>query len=150
MIADNGKNDAASSRYVYLGSYEDSEEEALGCYNFDERTYFEDTGEKKTASTVVNPAENRACTTEYDNFNNEQQNHAILYRKKNLISIESLTELMSKIVNVFWDETTQREIAKSEGQLNTDAPDYLWMKKVLEEDGMVDVFRHFYPRADSR
>jgi len=148
--AANDKNDAASSRYVYLGSYEDSEEEALGCYNFDERTYFEDTGENTPANNVVNTAKNSACTTELDNFNNEQQHHAILCRKKNLISIETLTELVSKIVNVFWDEKTQREIAKSEGQLNTDAPDYLWIKKVLEEDGMVDVFRHFYPRADSR
>ncbi len=150
MIAAHGKSDYTSSRYVYLGSYEDTEEEALGCYDFDEQTYYEDTEENTPASTEDNDVEKSAYTTGVDNLNNQQQLNSFLYRKKNLIGIETLTELMSKIVNVFWNEDIQREIAKTDGQLNSDAPDYMWMKKVLDEDGMVDVFRHFYPRADSR
>jgi hypothetical protein len=58
---------------------------------------------------------------------------------------------MSKIANVAWDEKTLRVIAESdEAGLNPDSPSFLWMKAIVEEDEMVDVFRHFYPQAEAR
>ncbi|KAL3791696.1 hypothetical protein HJC23_003953 [Cyclotella cryptica] len=107
---------------VMLGSNEDSAEEALESYSFDERFF-------------VDP-ENGAST---------------LIRKKNVLGIDSLAELMAKIANVKWDEKILRAIAESdEAGLNPDSPSYLWMKMLIEEDGMVDVFRHFYSEAEAR
>mmetsp|Transcript_23076 Transcript_23076/g.42388 ORF Transcript_23076/g.42388 Transcript_23076/m.42388 type:complete len:605 (+) Transcript_23076:131-1945(+) len=112
----------AENKFVMLGSYEDDAEDALDYYTLDEQSY-------------IDPVDNTAT----------------VYRKKNLLSIEILTELMSKIANVSWNEKTQRQIAESsEAGLNPDSPAYLWMKTLLEEDGMVDVFRHFYPAAEAR
>ncbi|KAL7446789.1 hypothetical protein ACHAXM_011249 [Skeletonema potamos] len=114
----------ADGRYVILGTYEESAEDALFHYTFCELSY-----------------EDSSSTTNTRN----------ICRKKNVLSIEVLTELMSKIVNVSWDAKTQREIANSkEADLNPDSPAYVWMKTVLEEDGMVDVFRHVYPDAEGR
>jgi len=58
---------------------------------------------------------------------------------------------MAKIVNVMWDNKVLRQISESsESGLNPDLPSYMWMKKLLDDDGMVDVFRHFYPAAEAR
>lgn len=109
-------------KYVMIGSNEDSADDALECYNLDAQ-YYED--------------------PETDN--------STLIRKKNVLSIETLAELIYKIVNVQWDEKTLRSIAESEeAGLNPDSPSYLWMKMLMEDDGMVDVFRHFYPKAEAR
>lgn len=110
------------SKYVMLGSNEDNAEDALGSYSFDEQFYVDP---ESGASTLI--------------------------RKKNVLSIDSLAELMAKVVNVIWDETTLRTIAESdEAGLNPDSPSYLWMKMLTEEDGMVDVFRYFYAEAQAR
>lgn len=110
------------NRFAVLGGYEDTAEEALCYYTFDERSY-----------------------------DDPQNDTATVYRRKNRVCIETLAELMSKIANVSWNEKTQRQIAQSsEAGLNPDSPPYLWMKSLLEEDGMVDVFRHFYPAAEGR
>ena len=111
------------NKYAMLGSYEDTAEEALCYYTFDEQSY-------------VDPANNEIT----------------IYRRKNLLCVDTLVELMSKIGNVTWNEKTQREIANSEEVgLNPDNPPYLWMKALLDgEEGMVDVFRHFYPTAEER
>lgn len=112
----------ADSKYAILGTYEESAEDALFHYTFSELSY-------EDAST----------------------NTRTICRKKNVVSVEVLTELMSKIVNVSWDPRTQREVANSkEANLNPDSPPYMWMKALLEEDGMVDVFRHMYPEAEGR
>jgi hypothetical protein len=59
---------------------------------------------------------------------------------------------MNKVGGAQWDNNVQREIGNSDdATLNTDSPSYIWMKTLLEEDdGMVDVFRHFYPTAEDR
>ena len=109
-------------RFIFLGSYEESAEDALGCYNLNELYY-----------------------------DNPQTGESTLTRKKNVISIEALAELMSKIGDVTWDEKTLREISGSdEAGLNPDSPSYLWMKGLVEKDGMVDVFCHYYPTAEAR
>jgi hypothetical protein len=115
---------AADGKFVMLGSFEDTPEEALYHYNFEEQSYV-------------------------DSESEEQQ--PILYQKKNVISIDVLAEIMSKIAHVTWDEGTLRSIAEWEGAgLNVDATPYLWGRGLLEEDGMVDVFRHLYPEAEGR
>ena len=105
-----------------LGSNEDSAEDALDCFNFEEQSY-------------INP----------------ETDQSTIIRKKNLVSIDVLAELMSKVANVQWDEKTLRTIAESDDAgLNPNSPGYLWMKTIVDEDGMVDVFRHFYPTAEAR
>ncbi len=105
-----------------LGVHEDTKEDALDCYSIEECRY-------------IDPSDDTAR----------------LYRKKDVVCVDTLAELMSKIANISWDEMTQRQIANSEEEgLNPDNPSYFWMKARLEEDGMVDVFRKFYPAAKSR
>jgi hypothetical protein len=105
-----------------LGSNEDSAEDALACFNFSEQRYIDPESDEMT-----------------------------IIRRKNVIDIETLAELMGKIANVAWDEKTLRVIAESnEAGLNPDSPSFLWMKAIVGEDGMVDVFRHFYPKAEAR
>ena len=112
----------ADDKYTILGSYEESAEDALFPYTFCELSYEDSSTNTRT-----------------------------ICRKKNVLSIEVLTELMSKIINISWNPQTQREIADSkEADLNPDSPAYVWMKTLLEEDGMVDVFRHIYPDAEGR
>ncbi|KAL7499862.1 hypothetical protein ACHAWT_007882 [Skeletonema menzelii] len=112
----------ADGKYAILGTYEESAEDALFHYTFSELSY-------EDSST----------------------NTQTICRKKNVLSVEVLTELMSKIANVSWDLKTQRAIANSkEANLNPDSPPYRWAKALLEEDKMVDVFRHMYPEAEGR
>ena len=109
-------------KFCMLGSNEDSAEDALDCFNFEEQSY-----------------------------SNPETDQSTIIRKKNLVSIDVLAELMSKVTNVQWDEKTLRVIAESDDAgLNPNSPGYLWMKTIVDEDGMVDVFRHFYPTAEAR
>ena len=110
------------NKFVFLGHHEDTAEDTLDCYTFDERSY-------------IDP----------------ESNAATVFCKKSMLSIHTLTELMSKICNVSWDEKIRRQIAESsEAGLNETSPAYLWMKALLEKDEMVDVFRHYYPTAEAR
>lgn len=112
----------SDGKYVMLGSNEDSAEEALVCYNLDEKYY-----------------------------PHPETNEATIIRKKNVLSIDTLSELMNKIAHVQWNDKTLHNIADSDGVgLNPDSPSYLWMKTLVEEDGMVDTFREFYPEAEAR
>jgi len=110
-------------KFVMLGDYEDTVEDALSRYAFDERTY-------------VDPI----------------VDSDVVHRKRNVISVRKLSELMAKIGDVRWDEGTRREIANSDdAKLNPDSPPLLWMKDLMDgDDGMVDVFRHHYPNAEAR
>ena len=120
------------NKYAMLGNYEDTAEDAVDYYTFDEQFY---------------------TNTEA----NDDEDSSALYCKKNVIRIETLAELMFKICNVTWNESMQRQIfMSSEAGLNPDSPVYKWMKSLLDGDdednnsGMVDVFRHFYPDAEAR
>lgn len=105
-----------------LGSNEDSVQDALGCYNFEAQSY-------------IDPETDKSA----------------LIIKRNVLCVDTLGELMHKIVHVKWDEKTLRAIAESdEVGLNPDSPAYQWMKMLVKEDEMVDVFRHFYPKAEAR
>ena len=110
-------------KYVMLGDYEDTVEDALCRYAFDEQTYVD----PRTGLDVV-------------------------YRKRNSMSVRTLSELMAKVGGVGWNETVRRGISNSDcAGLNPDSPPLVWMKSLLDgEDGMVDVFRHLYPNAEAR
>ena len=120
-----------TKKFIMLGDNEDTAEEALSYYNFVEQSYIDKTTETK-----------------------------VILCKKNLISIQTLSELMFKICNINWDESTRKSIAMSlYANLNLDSPPLRWMQelvltKVDDEDdsssGMVDIFRHFYPTAKGR
>ena len=121
-----------AKKFVMLGDNEDTPEEALSYYNFAEQSYID----KMTGIKVI-------------------------LRKKNLLSIQTLSELMSKICNINWDESTRKNISMSKyANLNLDSPPLRWMQELLstkgdddDDDGgggMVDIFRHFYPTAEGR
>ena len=110
------------NKHVTLGGPEETADDALDCYNMKAQTY-------------VDPA------------SGEDR----VYRKKDTVTVEILTELMAKVARVAWDEATQREVAESrEAGLNPDSPGHRWMKARLEEDGMADAFRELYPTAEAR
>ncbi|KAL7551181.1 hypothetical protein ACHAWF_014390 [Thalassiosira exigua] len=106
---------------VVLGRYHDTAEDALGCYDFAERSYHD----PRTGAVVI-------------------------VRKKNLISVDALTELMAKVAGARWSEEVQRDVAAEAG-LNPDSPPHRWMKTLVGEEGkMIDIFRRLYPDAEAR
>lgn len=108
-------------RRVYLGRHESSPDHCRHCYDFQEWSYVDDeTGEE------------------------------ILACEANVVRIQVLTELMLKIVGVQWDEAIERQIAETEGTVERASPTRKWLQSVIDEDGMVDAFRHFYPTAEAR
>jgi len=72
-----------------------------------------------------------------------------LARQRNVIDIDSLSELMAKIVNVEWSLPTLRLMAK-ESEVYHVSPTIHWMAKVIHQDNMVDAFRLNYPNAEGR
>ena len=108
-------------RRVYLGKHERCEDYCLYYYKFDEIKY-------------VDPETNEECVA----------------REGNVVTLGVLTELMAKIAGVNWDHSTQRLIARtSAGVRRVDMPRQ-WLDRLIQEDGMVDTFRHFYPTAENR
>ena len=106
--------------------------------------------------TVIDEEESAEDALDYYNlselyYDNPRTGESTLTCKKNVVSIEALAELMSKIGDVTWDDKILREISESEETgLNPDSPSFQWMKSLVDEDGMVDVFRHYYPNAEAR
>lgn len=110
-----------SNRYVILGKAESSQEEALWYYDFSGCTYLdEDEQEERVA------------------------------RKANCICLETLMELMSKIARVEWDDKTRKLIASTAADVKHASPTIKWLDDIINEDGMVDSFRHFFPAAKDR
>ncbi len=89
---------------------------------------------------------------EEQSFIDPLSNAPTICRKRNVLSVRTLIELMNKVCGAQWDNNVQTEIGNSEdATLNTDSPSFIWMKSLLErENGMVDVFRYFYPTAEDR
>ena len=110
-----------SKRLVFLGKAESSEEEASYYYDFRGCTYFdEDEQEERVA------------------------------RKANCICLEILMELMSKIVGIEWDDEIRKEIAATSADVKHASPTIQWLDRIVNDDDMVDTFRHFYPNARDR
>jgi hypothetical protein len=74
----------------------------------------------------------------------------ILAEEDNVVCLSVMAELMSKIAGVQWDEQTQRAIAETAADTSRAQPPRRWLNAVIDEDGMVDAFRHFYPSAEGR
>jgi exodeoxyribonuclease III len=80
----------------------------------------------------------------------EETNERILAEKENMIDISTVAELMEKLGGIKWDIEYQREIAAAEGKRSEVSPPRKWLNEILNDDGMVDAFRHFYPDAEGR
>jgi exodeoxyribonuclease III len=74
----------------------------------------------------------------------------VLAQEEDVLSVEILAELMLKIAGVKWDEATQRSIATTDATVRRVSPTRQWLSDVLQQDGMVDAFRHYYPEAEAR
>lgn len=109
------------NRRIYLGKHESSPEWC--CYEFD----FD-------ASHYVDTETNEEC----------------IALEANVVRLGVLTELMSKIAGVEWDDATQRLIAATDAGIRRVKPPTQWLQQMMEQDGMVDTFRHFYPTIQSR
>lgn len=94
------------------------------------------------------------CFHEFDldghSYEDASTSEIVVAREANTVSINILAELMSKIALVHWSETEQKEIAMSDGDVCRLSPSRKWLNSILEEDGMVDPLRHFYPTAEGR
>jgi len=71
-------------------------------------------------------------------------------REANVISIDVLAELLSKIAKVEWSMKTLRLISDMNVGCCKSSPPTRWLNDILEEDDMVDAFRSSYPRAQGR
>jgi exodeoxyribonuclease III len=80
----------------------------------------------------------------------EDTSEHILAEKENMIDISTVAELMEKLAGITWDIDYQRKIATSDGKRSEVAPPRKWLNEVLNDDGMVDTLRHFYPDAEGR
>jgi exonuclease III len=109
------------NRRVYLGKHESSPDSCLYHYDFSTARY-------------VDPDTNEECVA----------------LEANVVSLDVLTELMAKIAGVVWDHPTQRLIARTDAGIRRVKPPRQWLQCVMEQDGMVDTFRHFYPTAEAR
>lgn len=110
----------SDKRRVFLGKHETAPEYCLHCYDFEEFSYWDEETGKET-----------------------------LAHETNGVRIQVLAELMQKIAGVEWCEEEQRQIA-SGAQVCRVSPTRQWLKDLLRNDDMVDVFRHFYPNAEAR
>lgn len=111
---------SGSERNVYLGSHEATADACLSHFNFGEMKYHDRDLDKECIS-----------------------------RDANVISLDTLAELMAKISGVDWDAETMRLIANSDG-LKRSLPTVKWLDSIIERDGMVDAFRHVFPNAHGR
>jgi exodeoxyribonuclease III len=107
---------------VFLGKFESSPECALYPWNLEARTYYDPDVDEELP---CHPADT--------------------------LSISNLAELVNKLVGIEWDAATLQSIADSDAvDINRIAPPRVWFQTLLQEDGMVDCFRHLYPMAQGR
>jgi hypothetical protein len=109
-------------RRVFLGSHEVSKDYCEYSYDFSRRSYEDSsTGQR------------------------------VLAQEENVISIGVLAELMLKIAGICWDGAVLREIAdSSDASVRRVSPPRAWLQSLLDEDNMIDAFRHFYPTSQAR
>lgn len=109
------------NRPVFLGKHQSSAESAMAWYDYQ---------------------------AEY--YTDEETSEQVLARENRTLCLFQLVELMYKLVNIEWSEGVQREIAQSEVNAPRISPKRKWLTDVLEQDEMVDAFRHFFPHAQGR
>jgi exodeoxyribonuclease III len=127
LPTDDNDNTTTSSnktepRQIFLGKHEEHPDYCYYYFDFDECSYTD------------------ADTDEH-----------ILVSEENVIAISTVAELIGKIGFIEWDEQTQRQIAVTDGIANPLSPPRRWLNDgIMEQDGMIDAFRHFYPTAEGR
>lgn len=105
---------------VLLGGYEQSEKDCVANFQFPSCSYFDEDLKVERIAT-----------------------------EGNVVYLDTLAELMSKIAQIHWDDGTLKSIANTDG-LYKMSPTVEWLQNILEEDSMCDVFRHFWPNAEGR
>jgi exonuclease III len=108
-------------RKIQFGKYETCPEYAMRIWEMDEQTWYDGDAE----------CEKPLCPA-------------------NLLSMDCWIELMQKIMGVEWDVDIQRHWSDTHADVNKLAPPRAWFRSLVEEDGMVDCFRHYYPTAQDR
>ena len=73
-----------------------------------------------------------------------------LAQEENLVSVTIVAELMRKLARIEWDLKLQKSIASTDGRTSRAAPPRKWLTEIIDSDGMIDCFRHFYPNAEGR
>jgi exodeoxyribonuclease III len=94
------------------------------------------------------------CTYRYDfrpmQYTCSETDEKMPATEGDAVCVGILAELMMKICFIEWDEKTQRMISETAAREDKISPTRKWLNAVVEEDGMVDAFRHFYPTAEGR
>jgi len=110
-----------NDRPVFLGKHESCADHATYAYDFHDAYYTDkETGEQ------------------------------VMTRENRTMCVKRLAELMLRLVNVEWSEQVQREIATTEASEPRVSPKRRWLTELIEQDGMIDAFRYFYPNAEGR
>lgn len=112
-------------RKVFIGKAESTKEECLSMFSFPEYTYYDEDLQKD-----------------------------IIAKEANVIPIDTLNELMSKLVNVEWSSSTLSCIKNTDDEKlnNLPSPSSAWLTGLLDNDngGMMDAFRFLHPLAKGR
>jgi exonuclease III len=111
---------------IFLGHHESSKEDCWHCYNFTEKSYYD-----------------------------EMLEQTIITQEDNMVGVSILLELMNKIIFLpqqlpCWDETILYEIATTVGTINRTSPARLWLQSLVRDDQMIDTFRYYYPMVTHR
>uniref|UniRef100_A0A7S1BYX7 Endonuclease/exonuclease/phosphatase domain-containing protein n=2 Tax=Corethron hystrix TaxID=216773 RepID=A0A7S1BYX7_9STRA len=110
----------SNGRKVLLGDPQSTASDAFSRYDFSLASYFDE--EKKE---TIAP-------------------------KSNVMSVGHLTELMLKVAGIAWDAATISCVANEFLSLRYLTPTLRWFNSIVNDDGMIDTFRHFYPSAEGR
>jgi len=112
-----------SLRKVFIGKSESSPEECLYYFTYPKVVYFDVDLQKE-----------------------------LIAREENVIPLDILYEVMSKIASVDWGTSTLEQIANSEDVLShpSSSPTIGWLTDVIENNNMVDAFRFVHPNAKGR
>lgn len=108
---------------------------------------------EKTIHLGSHESDPRYCECSYDfeswMYVDAASGEEVLAEEENAVFLSVIIELMSKIAGVCWDEKTQRMIGNV-AEASRTAPPRRWLNSVINEDQMVDAFRHFWPNAEGR
>ena len=75
---------------------------------------------------------------------------SVIFQERNMIDIKTVAELMLKLARIEWNEQLLQSIAMTDGTTNRASPPRIWLNEVVENDKMIDCFRHFYPNVQGR
>jgi hypothetical protein len=141
---------ATSSRQVFLGKHEASESWCL----MDYECILNSTKLRTDDDDDDDDDDDRGASDGYgvgnDAVRDEELGSVVIIRPPNVVSVSVLAELMGKIAGVLWTEEMQRDISDKHGAVVAEMPTRHWLSSVIDEDGMVDAFRHLYPGARDR